>query len=125
MTEFEEGPMPETLRPLLRTREVAAILRVSPGHMQRGDDAVTDAMERYELIELAANPPGWGAELDSWQESCGEVVVEFPTSARSRMAPACDRFRTDVLEAGQPTTAIRCSPATSAMRSRRRRRTES
>jgi phage terminase large subunit-like protein len=64
------------------------------------DDAIADAMERFDVAELAADPPGWHAELDAWQEAYGDVVVEFPTNERRRMAAACDRFRAGVLEDG-------------------------
>jgi phage terminase large subunit-like protein len=64
------------------------------------DDAVADAMERFDVAELAVDPPGWAAEIDGWRELYGDVVVEFPTNQRGRMAPACDRFLTGVLEGG-------------------------
>jgi phage terminase large subunit-like protein len=64
------------------------------------DAAVSDAMDRFRVLELAADPPGWAAELDTWREMYGDVVVEFPTNQRTRMAPACDRFRSGVLEGG-------------------------
>jgi phage terminase large subunit-like protein len=64
------------------------------------DDAVTDAMERFDVCELAVDPPGWAAEIDRWRELYGDVVVEYPTNMRQRMAPACDRFLTGVLEGG-------------------------
>jgi hypothetical protein len=55
-------------------------------------------MERFDVVELAADPPGWNSELDSWRESYGDVVVDFPTNERKRMSAACDRFRIGVLE---------------------------
>lgn len=64
------------------------------------DLAVDAAMERFDVAELACDPPGWHAEMDAWQERYGDVVVEFPTNQRPRMAPACDRFRTGILEGG-------------------------
>jgi phage terminase large subunit-like protein len=62
------------------------------------DATIAQAMELYDVVELAADPPGWAAELDAWREAYGHVVVEFPTNQRSRMVPACDRFRAGVLE---------------------------
>jgi phage terminase large subunit-like protein len=62
------------------------------------DAAVREAMEQFDVVELACDPAGWHAELEAWRESYGEVVVDFPTNQRARMAPACDRFRADVLE---------------------------
>ncbi len=62
------------------------------------DDAIAEAMERFDVLELACDPPGWHAEIDGWRESYGDVVVDFPTNERRRMAAACDRFRIGVLE---------------------------
>jgi len=62
------------------------------------DEAVADAMERYDVVELACDPPGWNAEIDNWRETYGNVVVDYPTNERRRMSAACDRFRTGVLE---------------------------
>lgn len=62
------------------------------------DDAIADAMERFEVLELACDPPGWHSELDSWRETYGDVVVDYPTNERRRAAAACNRFSTGVLE---------------------------
>ena len=62
------------------------------------DATIAHAMERFEVAELACDPPGWAAEIDAWTQSYGDVVVQFPTNVRSRMIPACDRFRAGVLE---------------------------
>jgi phage terminase large subunit-like protein len=62
------------------------------------DDAIAGAMERFEVLELACDPPGWHSELDSWREAYGDVVVDFPTNERRRAAAACNRFSTGVLE---------------------------
>jgi hypothetical protein len=47
---------------------------------------------------LACDPPGWHAEIEGWREQYGNVVLDFPTSERRRMAAACDRFRVAVIE---------------------------
>ena len=52
------------------------------------------------MRELSVDPPGRASEIDTWRERYGDVVVEFPTNQRSLMAPACDRFRSGVLEGG-------------------------
>ena len=65
---------------------------------QEVDDAIAEAMERFDVLELACDPPGWHAEIEGWRESYGNVVVDFPTTERRRMAAACDRFRVAVLE---------------------------
>jgi hypothetical protein len=62
------------------------------------EDAIVEAMELYQVLELACDPPGWVAELDGWRELYGEVVVDYPTNQRQRMAAACDRFRVGVHE---------------------------
>jgi hypothetical protein len=62
------------------------------------DDAIAEAMERFEVLELACDPPGWHSELDSWREAYGDVVVDFATNERRRAAAACNRFSTGVLE---------------------------
>ena len=56
------------------------------------------AMERFDVLELACDPPGWHAEIEGWRETYGDVVVDFPTNVCARMAPACDRFCADVFE---------------------------
>ena len=62
------------------------------------DDAIAAAMERFEVVELACDPPGWHAEIEGWRDTYGDVIVDFPTNVRPRMGPACDRFRVAVLE---------------------------
>jgi len=62
------------------------------------NDVISDAMERFEVVELGCDPPGWASEIDAWREMYGEVVVDFPTNERKRMAAACDRFRAGVIE---------------------------
>ncbi len=60
--------------------------------------AVAAAFERFDVLELAADPPGWYAELDRWTERHGDVVVMFETRQPARMAPACERARTGLLD---------------------------
>jgi phage terminase large subunit-like protein len=65
-------------------------------------DEVADVIERmvggFDVLELACDPAGWHSEIQGWEQLYGEIVVQFPTSSRERMAQACDRFRADVLE---------------------------
>ena len=56
------------------------------------ESEVAKAMERYEVVELAPDPPGWHREIEDWEEAYGEVVVRFETNQPSRMGPACDEF---------------------------------
>jgi phage terminase large subunit-like protein len=64
-------------------------------------DEVADVIERmiggYDVLEVACDPYGWHSEIQAWERAYGEVIVEFPTATRERMAAACDRFRGDVL----------------------------
>jgi len=60
--------------------------------------AVTDAMSRYDVAELVCDPYGWAGELEQWENTWPGLVQEFPTASRQRLAPACDRFRADMLE---------------------------
>lgn len=62
-------------------------------------DAVGAAFERFEVEEIAADPPGWNAELDAWEERFGEdMVVAFETRQPKKMAPACERCREAIQE---------------------------
>lgn len=55
-------------------------------------ETVAAAMERYRVVELAPDPPGWVLEVEQWEETYGETVVRFETWQPSRMGPACDDF---------------------------------
>lgn len=59
--------------------------------------AVAAAFERFQVIELAFDPPGWYAEGDQWEALYGERVVMFDTNKPMRMAPACERTRAGLL----------------------------
>ncbi len=65
-------------------------------------DEVADVIDKmisgFDVIELACDPFGWYGEIQQWEQLYGDIVVQFPTSSRERMAAACDRFRADVLE---------------------------
>lgn len=68
--------------------------------------AIADAFERFDVLELAADPPGWYSEIDEWTETYGSrigpdgketsVVLMYDTNQPKRMAPACERLQTDV-----------------------------
>ena len=64
-------------------------------------DEVSDVLDRmisgYEVLEVACDPFGWHSEIQVWEQTYGELIVQFPTQTRERMAAACDRFRGDVL----------------------------
>ena len=54
-------------------------------------EAVAAAFERFEVLELACDPPGWYTELDEWSDVYGARVLAFETRQNTRMAPACER----------------------------------
>lgn len=58
--------------------------------------AMAQAMERWRVLELAPDPPGWADEIEQWEATYGDVVVEFPTNQTARMEPACTRFYASV-----------------------------
>lgn len=62
-------------------------------------DAVAGAMERWNVLELAPDPPGWVSEIEGWEETYGDVVVRFDTNQPRRMGPACDDFEQAVRDA--------------------------
>lgn len=54
--------------------------------------AVASAHERFDVVELAGDPPGWYAEFDEWSDKY-PMVVEFETRQPARLAPACERLQ--------------------------------
>ena len=61
---------------------------------------LADAIERFQVVEVAADPPGWHRELEDWTEAYPDLIAEYPTNQAARMAPAVDKFRSAVLEGG-------------------------
>ncbi len=56
------------------------------------DQAVATAFDRFDVLELAADPWGWRSEIEGWAARHGEGrVLEWPTNIASRMGPATDR----------------------------------
>lgn len=56
------------------------------------------AFDRWEVLEMAADPWGWRSELEEWAARHGNRVVEWNTAHAGRMAPATDRFYAAVME---------------------------
>lgn len=57
------------------------------------DTVVAAAFERYDVVELDADPWGWRSEIEGWAKLHGEKrVIEWNTAAATRMAPATDRL---------------------------------
>lgn len=64
--------------------------RVPRGDVERAIDL---AFDRYDVLELAADPWGWRSELEGWAERHGtKRVLEWNTAHAQRMAPATDRL---------------------------------
>lgn len=55
-------------------------------------EAIDAAMRRFDVVELAPDPFGWHADIETWAEKYGEVVVLFETNQPRRFGPACDDF---------------------------------
>lgn len=68
--------------------------------MPRDDvnQTVAEAMCRWNVVELAADPPYWQSELAQWSALWPDRVVEVPTYSRARMAPACTGFYAAVMD---------------------------
>lgn len=84
------------------------VLGVWEGHGQQGwtvpreevHATLVAAAERFDLVEVIADPPYWRAELEVWSRMWPGKVLEFPTNRWGRMAPAVDRFMQTVLRQG-------------------------
>lgn len=64
--------------------------RVPRSEVAKTVDAVFD---RFDVVELVADPWGWRTELEAWAEKHGKGrVIQWNTAAASRMAPATDRM---------------------------------
>lgn len=65
------------------------------------DSAVEQTFARYDVRELACDPPGWHKEIEEWEEIYGDqVVIRFDTNQPSRMGPAADTFAQLVKDGG-------------------------
>lgn len=62
------------------------------------DATVAAAFDRWDVRELAADPPYWEREIAEWGSRWPGRVVDFPTGSRARMVPACTKFYSAVLE---------------------------
>lgn len=64
------------------------------------DAKVAECFDRWDVVELAADPWGWRSELETWSQRHGERrVLEWNTANGQRMAPATDRFYAAVVDA--------------------------
>jgi phage terminase large subunit-like protein len=59
---------------------------------------VDAAMERWKVLRLVADPPGWYDEIEAWAVKYGDVFTTmFPTNQIKMMAEACKEFYGDVV----------------------------
>jgi len=62
---------------------------------------VERALERWNVLELACDPPAWHREIDGWAETYGSPpVVEIPTNNRAGMSEMCSRLYTAIVTKG-------------------------
>jgi len=55
-------------------------------------------MRRYQVVELAADPPGWHREIETWADRYPDVVTaEYRTNLRKFMAQGCAKLHSAVL----------------------------
>lgn len=74
------------------------------------ETAVVEAFNTYDVVAMYCDPPYWGAEIARWDQLWPGRVIEFPTHARARMAPACTAFYAAAMDGtlthdGNPTLA--------------------
>jgi phage terminase large subunit-like protein len=62
------------------------------------DLAVDRMMDTYQVQRLECDPMGWASELEKWVERYGDDIVLALPNTRQRMAPACSRFYTAVVQ---------------------------
>lgn len=63
--------------------------------------AVTRAFETYDVGRMFCDQARWQTEIEDWANRFGEeIVLIFDTNQSTRMAPACERFATDVALGG-------------------------
>lgn len=60
--------------------------------------AVDAAMEKYDVVELAPDPYGWGVEVEEWEQAY-DVTEVFATNKPARMGPACDDMEQAIRDA--------------------------
>lgn len=61
-------------------------------------EAVDAAMTKYEVRELACDPPGWHQEIEAWGERYDVLTLMFATNQRQLMHEACSQFYSAVVE---------------------------
>lgn len=65
------------------------------------EDTVRRALVRWDVRELACDPPGWYAEINQWAETYGSPpIIEIPTNNRATMSELCSRLYTAIVNKG-------------------------
>lgn len=62
------------------------------------DDAVKEAFETYDVVQMYCDPPHWQDYVDAWAAVYGEQsVIEFWTNQGTKMAKALERLHTAIV----------------------------
>lgn len=84
--------------------------------------AVHDLFDRFDVVRMYCDPPGWQSEIDSWSLELGEErVLRWETYRPRQMSYALERYVTDLVAAtfehdGCPITAAHVANAVKASR---------
>jgi len=60
--------------------------------------AVRAAMGKYQVRELACDPPGWQQDIESWGDEYDTLTLMFQTNRQQLMNDACNEFYIATLE---------------------------
>lgn len=61
--------------------------------------AVDEVFDRFKVARMYVDPRHWETQADAWALEHGEdVVILWPTNSLTRMFPALNRYRTDLVE---------------------------
>ena len=86
------------------------------------DAAVDELHERFDVVRMYCDPPGWQSEIDEWARRHGEErVIRWETYRPKQMSYALERYVTDLQRAafehdGCPITAAHVGNAVKAAR---------
>jgi phage terminase large subunit-like protein len=62
------------------------------------EETIQQCFDRWYVVELDCDPPGWHREIEDWEERWGAPpVVRYETVQRKRMVAACSKFFTAVV----------------------------
>lgn len=67
------------------------------------DATVAETVARFKVVRGYFDPPYWQSDIERWALEHGEeLVVAWHTASASKMSPALERFRTDMLKGEVP-----------------------